>query len=322
MKKQTGLWKIAARVLAMVGVLLFASLLTACQWEAADLESDSYVTNTYEIREDFTNLSVDVDTADVFLVKSEDGVCRVECYEHEKETHTAAVQGGTLVIRLAEERAWYDYIDIAFKSPKITVYLPETQYAALSVSADTGDIDIPQGFRFESVDLSTDTGSIDFYASASGGVKAETDTGSITMEHSSADSLDLTASTGWMKVSHVSCVGDIRLRISTGKTDLTDIRCRQLTSHGDTGAISLRDVIATERLTIRRDTGDVSLDGCDAEDISITTDTGDVEGSLLSDKIFFAESDTGRVDVPQSMSGGKCEIQTDTGNIKIQVNPS
>ena len=52
----------------------------------------------------------------------------------------------------------------------------------------------------------------------------------------------------------------------------------------------------------------------------IKTDTGDVEGSLLSEKIFFPESDTGKIDVPKTTSGGKCEINTDTGNIKIRIN--
>lgn len=322
MKKATKLWLIVANALIVVGLLLLASVLTACQWEVSDLENGNFVTNIYEIHEDFSNLSVNIDTADIILVQSEDGACRVECYEHEKEKHSAAVQGDTLVIKLVDERAWYDYIGITFKSPKITVYLPETQYAALSVSADTGDIEVPAGFHFESADLSTDTGSIEFCASASGAVKAETDTGRITMEHSSVDSLDLSASTGRMTVSDVSCVGDIRLQISTGKTDLTNIRCKKLTSYGDTGAISLRDVVATESFSIKRDTGDVRLDACDAAEIYIETDTGDVEGSLLSDKIFFTVTDTGRVDVPQSMSGGRCEIRTDTGDIRISVKHS
>jgi hypothetical protein len=44
-----------------------------------------------------------------------------------------------------------------------------------------------------------------------------------------------------------------------------------------------------------------------------------VKGSLLTDKIFFAKSETGRVIVPESMTGGRCEIKSDTGDIKITV---
>ena len=47
--------------------------------------------------------------------------------------------------------------------------------------------------------------------------------------------------------------------------------------------------------------------------------SGNVTGTLLTDKIFLAQSDTGRVDLPKTVGGGKCEITTDTGNIEISV---
>ena len=33
----------------------------------------------------------------------------------------------------------------------------------------------------------------------------------------------------------------------------------------------------------------------------------------------FTKTDTGRVDVPKTVEGGRCEITTDTGDIKITV---
>ena len=70
---------------------------------------------------------------------------------------------------------------------------------------------------------------------------------------------------------------------------------------------------------MERSTGDVRMEGCDAAEIFILTDTGDVAGSLLSDKVFVVETDTGDVDVPRSAAGGRCEITTDTGDIRITV---
>ena len=61
------------------------------------------------------------------------------------------------------------------------------------------------------------------------------------------------------------------------------------------------------------------LERCDAAEIMINTDTGDVEGSLLSDKIFAAKSGTGDVEVPETGTGGRCIITTDTGDISITV---
>ena len=70
---------------------------------------------------------------------------------------------------------------------------------------------------------------------------------------------------------------------------------------------------------VDRSTGDVRLDRCDAAEISIRTDTGDVIGTLRSEKVFFVRTDTGRVDVPETAAGGKCAITTDTGDVSISL---
>ena len=49
------------------------------------------------------------------------------------------------------------------------------------------------------------------------------------------------------------------------------------------------------------------------------TDTGDVRGSLLSEKVFIVNTDTGRKEVPDTITGGRCEITTDTGDVKITI---
>ena len=42
---------------------------------------------------------------------------------------------------------------------------------------------------------------------------------------------------------------------------------------------------------------------------------------VLSAKVFITETDTGKVEVPKSVTGGRCEIETDTGDIQITVTP-
>lgn len=78
-------------------------------------------------------------------------------------------------------------------------------------------------------------------------------------------------------------------------------------------------MIAAEQLSIERSTGHVAFTGCDAGEIHVKTDTGNVAGSLLSEKVFLTESGVGLVDVPKTTSGGVCEIRTDTGNIQITL---
>ena len=63
----------------------------------------------------------------------------------------------------------------------------------------------------------------------------------------------------------------------------------------------------------------MNFNACDAAEIYVETDTGDVKGTLLSDKVYIVFTDTGKINVPKAVTGGRCEISTDTGNIKIEI---
>ena len=122
-----------------------------------------------------------------------------------------------------------------------------------------------------------------------------------------------------MTVSGVTGREDITIGVSTGAVSLNDISCRSIISRGTTGSISLDQVTAAERFSIERSTGDVQFSRCDAAELYVKTNTGNVTGSLLTDKVFVTDTDTGRVEVPQTAVGGRCEIRTNTGDIKIEI---
>ena len=319
MRKKTTIWLITAAVLVLIGGMILGGLMSKLNWNFRKLSTSKYETNRYEINEKFSNISVETDTAEVIFAVSNDGKCKVECYEEERSKHRVTVAGDTLVIGLIDERSWYNYIGINFGSPKITVYLPEGEYATLSIREDTGDVEIPKDFAFKDVDISLRTGDVDLCASASGPIKIKGSTGDICVENISAGSLELSVSTGKVIASGVKCEGDVTVGVSTGKAYLTDIKCQNVISRGSTGDISLDHVIAAEKFSVERSTGDVKFTDCDAAEIYVETDTGKVTGSLLTDKVFITRTDTGTVDVPRTVTGGRCEITTDTGNIKITV---
>lgn len=289
------------------------------KWNFTKLSTNTYETNRYEINEDFNAICISTDMADIKFVSSEESKCFVECYDRKNLKHEAYVKEGTLVIELVDTRKWYEYIGIDFDSQKITVYIPQGEYGALSIESDTGDVEIAKDFSFESINISEDTGDVACYASASGDIKIKTTTGNIYVKDVSASTVDLSVSTGMVTASDLTCEGDVNLSVSTGKTKLSDIACKNVISNGTTGDISLDLVVAAEKFSINRSTGDVDFVSCDAAEIFVKTDTGDVEGSLLSEKVFIVNTDTGKKDVPNTITGGRCEITTDTGDIKIKI---
>ena len=301
----------------LIGCILFGGAMSLLKWDFTKLSTVQLETNEYAIEETFSDITIYSDTANITFIPA--GEARIVCYEHPSVKHTVSVADGTLTIRAVDERKWYEHIDIFFDSPKITVYLPGGDYGNLHIKESTGDVEIPSDFTWNGIDITASTGDVACSASVSGSVSVRTSTGAIRMEGLSAGALDLSVSTGRVSVTDVTCAEDIKIRVSTGRATLTDTTCRDLTSTGSTGEVLLKNVIAAGKISIDRDTGDVTFDGCDGAEISVKTDTGDVRGTLLSDKIFFAQSDTGRVHVPKTTEGGRCEISTDTGNVNIKI---
>ncbi len=320
MKKSTKAWLITAASLILIGCILFAGVMSTLGWDFAKLSTVRFETNTHDVTEPFGNISLVTDTADIVFALSNDGKCSVECYEEENAKHSVTVENGTLTVKVNEQKSLYDYIGFYFGSPKITVYLPKAEYSTLSVKDGTGNVEIPKGFTFESADISLSTGDVDFSAAARKEVKIKTSTGNISAKDTSAGDLDLAVATGKITVSGVTCTGDITVGVSTGETDLSDVSCKNIISDGTTGRIFLNRVIAENKLSIKRSTGNVKFKGCDAAELYVKTSTGNVTGSLLTDKVFITETGTGRIDVPETSVGGRCEIKTDTGDIEIKIN--
>jgi DUF4097 and DUF4098 domain-containing protein YvlB len=157
------------------------------------------------------------------------------------------------------------------------------------------------------------------FASSTKQTKISVTTGDICIENTSAENYDLSADTGEIKLNNIDCLGEIKLKVSTGKNYLTNVNCGGIVSEGSTGDIKLNNVKSAGCISIDRDTGDVKFDRCDALELLIHTSTGDVEGTLLSDKVFIVRTDTGHIDVPRTITGGRCEITTSTGDIEFRI---
>ena len=317
MNRKTLILVIIATTLLLVGGIMFGGIMMKLNFDFTKLSTREMVTNSYELHNDFENITIIADTADILLVPADK--VSVECYEEENSKHIVSVKNGTLTIELVDHVKWYERIGINFAKPKIKLYLPQGQYASISIQGSTGDVKIPGEFTFETMQVKQSTGYITCHASVTGEMNLKASTGDIHVSDLSAGAATLTVTTGKISVSHVRCSGDMSLNVSTGDARLSDLSCNSLRTTGDTGKIVLENVITQEEIFIERSTGDVKLECCDAAELTIFTDTGSVTGTLLSDMVFLCKTDTGRVDVPKTTTGGKCEITTDTGDIKIKI---
>lgn len=319
MRRSTKIWLITAAVFVIFGLILLVGGMTAYNFDFNKLSTVNYTTNTYEVSEAFDKISIDVNTTEIKIVLSDDEQCKIECVETDKIKHSAAVQNGTLVIDTVDTRNWYDHIGIFIGNFKMTVYLPQKSYASLFVDTDTGDIFILNDFSFENIEINGHTADVKCMASVSNTMKIKSDTGSINADNLTAGNIDFTTSTGKININSVIAKGKVNIKTNTGTAKLTDISCTGFTAKIDTGHIILKNVVADDNFSVESDTGDVNFEECDANEIFVKTDTGNVRGTLLSEKLFITESDTGSVDVPKTAASERCEIITDTGDIKISI---
>lgn len=290
---------IIASTFVLAGCLIFLIALSKLGWDFKGLSTKKLETNSYEITEDYQDIIIETDTADITFVLSNDGKCLVECVELEKETHSVLVSDNALTIKRVDKRKLFDYIGFNLKKTKITVYLPSENYGNLNINAKTSNIVVPNNFTFKNVNIENSTGDVNF--------------------NSNAKSLDISVSTGKISLNGVSCEEDIKLSVSTGKVNINNLTCKNFDSTGDTGKVNLTSVIVSDKLSIKRSTGDINLDSCDAGEIEVKTSTGDVTGTILSNKVFIVNTSTGKKNVPETTTGGICKITTSTGNIIISI---
>ena len=298
MKKSTIIWICIAAGLCIAGLIVALVGLFMMSFDFKDADFPKYDEKSYQVSGDFNKISIDTETSDVIFVRSQDGVCRVDCSEIKRLTYSVYVEDGTLTIEKNDSRKWYDHITIFNFTRTMTVHLPAEKYDAVVINSTTGDVSVPEDFSFSSAKVELTTGDIKWGAQVSEELSAKTTTGDISVSGISPKKLDVKA--------------------STGQITLSDIKCESAKLKSTTGDNKLKNVVA-KALNIESSTGDITLRDCDGESISVKTTTGDVEAALLSGKNFSTSTSTGNVRVPSDSEGGSCRIETTTGDIRVKI---
>ncbi len=320
MRDSTKKWLLAAAGLIVTGCSTFTVTAAAVGWDFNKFSTVTLETTTHDIEETFQNISINTKATNITFRPSDSAQSKIVCHEDVKQKSAVTVENGTLTIQSVDERAWYDYLTLTGNNePTITVYLPQTQYANLSIETTTGDVKIPNNFLFNSVNISGSTCDVECSASVINDLTVNISTGDITLEEVTASSISLTVSTGDIDLNKVAIANDLTVQASTGKTELSHVTSKNYTHNSGTGDVEMENVFISGKMQIKTSTGDVEFDHCDAGEIDVETSTGDVEGSLLSPKAFEVESDTGEENTPPSSNGGKCKIRCTTGDIRITI---
>lgn len=308
---------VGASLLVVGGTLLTVGLVT-------NVKSLETITNTHQLEESFSNFNIDVTTSEVEFKVSPDGTKKVTTDDAEKYYHKVSIKDDILTIEQVDDRAWYEkmfgFNGFHFYKIKTAVYLPAGLYNELKIDATTGSLIIPNDFSFNKVNVNMTSGRVSLKTDINDYGYVEATTGEISLTDASVNNLTISATTGNILLTDVSANVNINVSLTTGNIKLTNVTAKNVDLSSTTGDVTLKNTIISERLKIETTTGDVNLTDSDAGTIYIETTTGDVKGTLLTSKIFSVYTTTGSVKVPNTTTGGLCEIRTTTGSVNIQIN--
>ena len=309
---------IIATCLIVVGLVVGFVGMASVGFDFSRLVHHETQTAEYSIEDPFTSVSVEnANVFDVTLRPSEDGSCKIVSEETDLLYATPTVESGTLRIKVTDARKWYHNI-FSFYQVKVTAYLPEQVYESIAVDCVTGDVSISNMITNTlSVELTTGDVYVTDVAAAES-MNVTVTTGDVSLANVETTTLSVDSTTGDVSASAV-VVGVATFESTTGDVSLSNVTADGIHFNVTTGDVSLSNVQATQQLYGDTTTGSVTLDHCDSIDVWIVTTTGDIRGSICTEKIFITDTSTGDIDVPQSGTGNICRLETTTGDIVMWI---
>ena len=302
MKKSKKILITVAVILIAVGMICGFCGIYSLGFNFNEISTSDFVTHTYTVEDDFTNIIIEDAESNINFYKSNDDKCRVLCDEREKVTHTVVNENNTLTVRVKDERNWFERINIGFfiADMRVSVYLPKNKYDSLNAASMSGDIDVANEFTFDNAKV----GSISGDVSVKADVKQE---------------LNISSTSGDVIINNISATECINASSVSGEIDLSNVKGKEIFAKTISGGVMLADTVASQKLKANSTSGEIDLKRCDAKNIVLDTVSGEISGTLLSNKQFITETSSGTVNVPQSVSNEECRITTVSGDIYIKI---
>ena len=301
MKKGTKIAMIIAVFMIVMGTALCVIAFGANGFRFTNFGAYNYQLETYSPEGDITSVEISDTEYDIEVLPSEDGKCTVTCYDSEKIFHSVKVENGALSIKRTDVRVWYERIGIFMFCDidmTVRVYLPEDEYESIKAKSLSGNISVEGELGFGSADLQSTSGNISFT--------------------SSADELKLKSTSGEVNADGFAAK-KLSVQTTSGKIGLSDISVESIEVASTSGEIYCSAVTASGKSSYESVSGNVKLDGCDGGEMILKTVSGNIWGTLLSEKDFTVSTVSGNINIPDSVDdAGSCSIKTISGNVKIE----
>ena len=248
--------------LLAVGILICIAGLAMANFDPARLQTGGpFSLQSFSTTEKVTSLSIDVNEADVRLVRAEEDVSEFSVSYEENAVVKFVPEYKEGVFSLTSVKVeWYRRIfTFGFKTPLVTVRLPEESYEHFSVKTRNGALSSESELSAKSAYLSTSNGKISVRnLTLTGNLTAESSNGAMLLSNISASSITAKTSNGKFETDLLTAA-DIYLKTSNGKIDAqTLLAANSIVLKTSNGAINATVVGTAEDFRIDASTSNGS----------------------------------------------------------------
>lgn len=318
--KATRIAIVVAVFLVVIGTITTIGGLFALGFDMAKLSNLSPITHTHVLDGEVKNITVNGVESSIKLIPTDDEKVKVISKESDKIYHIVNIEEETLSIHRIDERKWYELIGIIVDPDmELEIYLPKRDYANLYIYSTSGNVFVPDDFKFDEVDIKNVSGNIEFLSNVKDSFTASTVSGRIETANVAAKKLSLESVSGKVGATNIDSENAIEIINTSGPILLENINAKKIEVETLSGRVSLEDVVAFEEINIESLSGIIKFDKVDASSIILYSTSGNIIGNFLTEKTFDVETVSGKVTLPEIQKGNKCTIKTISGNITIGI---
>ena len=327
---------IAAGFLMAAGLIITFISVASTGFDTQEISDGDYVERTFKLEDDFESIYVDATSEDISFYET-DGQSYVVSFQRDDIDVKVGISNNTLKVE-TEMTNWFS-MGINFQNPTIKIYLNKTAFAGdLTIKSSSGNVDVPSTLQFSNAFLKSTSGDIAMSAQVSNRVQTDASSGNIVIYGLKAKAFEGDTSSGNITLTSCSFDNDSKITCSSGDITVKDSEFGSLLTETTSGDQRMNGVNVSGSLSCESSSGemdlvgsyagsfignatsgDITFDRFDSRKINIETSSGEVEGTLLSDKLFNVRTNSGDIDVPSPRGEDECNITTTSGDVEIKV---
>lgn len=316
---------IASASVTAAGLILLLGLFIKIKFDPKKLNDVPQKITVHDFDSEFTGIYVETEDADVRFVISENNKTTVTCINETKDD-IFAISNSNLTVKSVKKKKTGTVANpvIDFREDNaadITIALPAKSIGDFAVITKNGTVEAEDYFLFETVNasLSTENGEIHYGVGTTGQCFIENKGGKIFIENLQCDSIDTRIEAGEVHLDSLELKGKLNIESKKGEVYIDGVKCDSFNAVSESCNLDIKDFHSEVNIVAETESGNMKIRHSDTNVIRIKTVSGDVDASFESPKIYTVTSKSGTVNTPDSLSGGMCDIYSDSGDIRIKI---